>query len=308
MSLRTPELEQIALHEQRFREAFDGTCWKGPDITTTQTVTLEPKRMSTIPIELGPEHYPPRLDLVEPIQGNLSLSARSRDAQCGIHPFSIKSVDSTRPVAWNGLNYDDWEKITQGEHIQALAVVGNSSARPTRIQQGQGIFRLYTGESLVHLLTNDETEEYIAQGDIQIDGEYRMNGSGILVKPDHTWTKWIPPSPDNTPIDVPTDKLYRPQIEQYLEDVPLSYPEPIFWLTRTPYMKLSSRVNALIHPALEYNHLGQLIRSMGRHANSLVIDAGTSWPVILELNTLASVAQNPPWIHFSFARSYSAHV
>lgn len=299
--------EQIHFTPQTelFRARMHGTCWTSIDIHNTEETVLPPGRLTTIPILLTRDVFPPTPDLLPAITPYLSISVRSRMAISGVHIAGFSSATDSR---LNTLTNQEWQHIHTGERVEAHLIAINVSARPLVIPEHMGIFRFFSGNELMTPLNAHEIEHAMTSGAIHIQGDHEViqdqNGVSVLVRLSSFWQKWIPPAKE--PLTIPTGENYRGVLDTYLQDIPLEN-ETRLWLGKTPHLTFDSTIAGVLSPTLYTNGNGNHIkqpRHVGMQIESRLIDPGTDWEVIIEGYGPTSFLKKDPWVSFQFVRSY----
>ena len=247
-------------------------------------------------------------------------------------PSLIKSFEDYFAL---GLNYEEF--ITQAFHdlhhfdLQNLLEepqiahfpFSNLSQRPMILRDGKPLFRFYA--PLTNPITGHKLIEAVRDGEIIFEGEEgedwmvgtnKKNGNSI---PDGIWTRvpkeselWIPPNNQPFYMD-PDTRDYRSYLNQLFQRIP-SYEQlqdcnldpfrRVLKIGETPKLVLSQEIEALIDPDVSSNIAGfnLLEDTAGEHINSYLIDAGSAWPIRVEI--LSPLADHRDrYVFFSFYRN-----
>ena len=297
---------------ERLSRNVEGKFWKGPDIVTSQDVTVY--RHTNVPIIITPDSVPPLFGLPPEALSYAKTSVRSRYAQAGI---DLHDDIGGQIAQWIVENHKQTLDGGIHEQFETRAFVFNRCARPIFIQKGTKLFRFFyefsksspRGKDLISL---------VESGEIKIDGKYgsdwmwsynqigsgEENIVGISIRIKSEGRKWIPPHPDNQPIIVGEEEgNYRKKIDTLLVPVPQDKREKL-WIGETVSVSLGKSLEAILDKAVLKNPKNITLETLGLQTNSRLIDGGkTKWPIRVEVLSSTTPEDMPNFVYLHFIKS-----
>jgi hypothetical protein len=290
--------------------------WKaGSDVCVSEDTILLPDREWTkVGVIITRENLPP-LDgvWIEDLSFLLG-SLKSRRAQSGVQLFELPGalladrVDETAyfrnydrkmlPIDPDDPRFREKSDFLYEQECHGLknifnvpqkdsVLVANMAARPIRLDKGMGLFRYYL--PLTAPVSGKELIALVTDGEIFIDGkqgldwdifEDKGNPIGVMVRIDPQRERWI--DDQGEPIYInDTDRNYRRSLDQMMSPLPKN--GQVLCIGETPRTRLSKRVDGVIYRLTSPTIDGSdWLERANLHINSLVIDAGSDWPIRTE--------------------------
>lgn len=287
--------------------------WKGPDVSSTNSVLLMPSQSAAVPILITSESFPPRDAFFSKNLAALEVSTRSRVAQLGVEVCGILKEG----VPQNILR--DWQSLNGNVHsFEAKIKVKNHCKRPIRIPENFPIFRFFhetiassiIGKALKFMY---EEEKLKIEGEEGKDWEWSMKRNnttgemepiGLFIKIDSQGRKYI--SPSDTPI-ILDDKVhdYRKSIDSISEPI-RETSDSILWVGETPKITLGEDLEIILGKSAFHDFREMRSDGMGRQINSRLIDGGrTDWKIRVEILSPTTLSGIPNYVYMHLTRNGS---
>lgn len=273
--------------------------FKGADVVTTQEALIDHPRAQMgfsglVKVRITPQNLP-HLPYVSRDAAELTnTSAKSRLAQL----FGLDIGSSSGRVIFPIPDHE-YNEMDLTKPFEAQVAVSTFAARPAFFEAGTPLYRyMHTsernriqGERLFNLLDGGilrigEDSRTSDQWHWAINGPRGIKDiAGVFVKVNRERRFWLPPHPENRPLSMPNGiKDYRVFIDQHLEPVPQDGAERL-WIGETPHITLPRNVNAMLDfQSYRVSHQKMVAdRSWGYHINSRLLDAGSDWPIRVEI-------------------------
>lgn len=291
-----PEKLQPYTQERRFL--------KGKDIAITKSVILKPHDMTIVPVRITMDSLPAFNEIYPNNIAAMRTSTRSRHAQRGL--------DVDDKIALELAKYPE-DSFKKG--IDLLCRVTNWSERASELDQGTNLFRFIYWNSIYNNVRDEELKDAIRHGAITIHGEWKWwlqhdrEGKerirGIFTKIQDEWTHIPEQRFQDDPIKISdTVRNYRSVVSFYHKPVPEDRKKPVLMFAKTPPIKLEGVEGILSRHAVITKEGQEFQEFAGWHINSLFVDDGSDWPVIVEIYT-PNVHVRPEWVGMEFAWSTS---
>lgn len=301
MKERRDHVDQI-----NFPREIGPRFWKGKEDIVIAETALVSARGAVVNVLVSKGAIPPVNSLADQERlMSLEESAKSRLIQLGFSPIKGASVSIAQALRRNMDN----GRIP--DFFTAQIGVTNHGVRPLRLHIGSPIFRLYRPGFRIQ---GEELSHYVSSGEIMLDGKQGRDWdyvkddpsnprlrTGIAIRIKQGERYWIPPHKD--PIDtrqVLRSPDYREELKRYHKPIPIQE-EPILWIGETRPIVLSQNVEALIDEDVAPNlsatgHPGR----WGIHIESRLIDAGSGWPIRVEVKSPTLPDKIPNYAVFRF--------
>lgn len=256
--------------------------WKGEDVPVGKGVVLNARATADMQFTLSPQHLPHSDDI--PLN-QLRLSVRSRYAQLGIHVGEyIPEIDGML------------EETGGKKPMTITASITNFSARPVRLNEGDGLFRFFHCHRANLIDHYQDLECMIQNGAVKIGGREGMDWKidpgqfGIMLRINNR--RYIPPNPE--PVEIASIGSYREQIDALLGPVPESETS-ILWIGETPHVTLDKTIEGVLSQSV-VGDSGFTQGKNGVHINSHLIDAGSNWPIRVEVVSPTTPEKMPDFV------------
>lgn len=279
--------------------------WKArTDIQTTdKKIRLNPGSNS-VPLTVYPDalpilHYADHKQLSQYLP-----SMRSRYAQLGIDIEGDIMRRITQAIRLN----PDFPDIP----LELEAGIVNYSQRPIDLPESIRLFRLF--RSFTEPMQGRELVSALRSGQIKINGkqgvawdlEYPQQEdqpiTGVRVAIDSQRT-WIPKG--RKPIQISdTARNFRKEVDKYHKPIPKTA-ETILWVGQTPNIQLDPSIEGVLdHVAFPNISRAALPHSFGTHIKSHLIDAGSNWPIRVEILSGTEQEIMPNFVTFYFYKNF----
>lgn len=258
--------------------------WKGEDVPIKKGFILKAGETTEVKVALSPENLPQFDDF---LLENLRVSVRSRFAQLGIH------VGEYFPESIGIIKDEDDRKPRE-----VTASITNFSGRAVNFNDGSRLFRFFhynPGDLITHM---KKLEELVQSGGIQIEGENGVEWKidrehrGIMLRVSNR--RYMPYNPK--PAEIPDTGDYRDEIDALLKPIPVSE-KPILWIGETPKVTLSESLEGVLSRNVVPGDPHEFYRDKnGMHINSHLIDAGSDWPIRVEVVSPTTPEKMPDFV------------
>ncbi|HKC14913.1 MAG TPA: hypothetical protein VKC89_03055 [Patescibacteria group bacterium] len=318
---------------------LNGRVWKSPDIPIASDVLLQRGEVKDIPILAHPILFLPNIDsylgpflgLPRAVLSYARSSTRSRYEQVGVDvshgagQLIAESLqdDIDHPIAFVSVRNNSERSVSlpQGTRLFRLYIEPSGSD-----VEGQNLLEMIKkGEIAISGeqgkdwdVAFDRLTRITEDGMLQIpgvdifgkvhgiSGRLAYSGDegafGIWLRLDPDKRMWVPPDPDNLPIELPDNPGldYRYIVDSYLKPAPVSE-ILIHWVGETvSKVKINPGVTGIIDRSP--------LRSKGnfthgyQHANSLLLDGGSDWPIRTEILSPTVPESVPNYILLRFIK------
>lgn len=276
--------------------------WKGPDVCLSIArgpLVIPPglKDWHQVDYQLSKDHLFPLESLGINDLMAVKVAGKSRDAQSGIEVW-----EDTAELLYHYLREQAVSSLQDAflEGQTPYTKVSNKAARPILLTNGKPLFRFYAPLSAP--LTGDRLMAAVYDGEINFDGEEGLDWAiakdneeqtGVLARVKASSELWIPGSDKPFYMD-PEIRDYRGFLESLFKELPsvedlpqigLSGKQKVLKIGTTSKLTLSKELEAeldmVVTPTI--NRKNWFTRGDDRHINSYLVDAGTSWPIKVEI-------------------------